>query len=70
MRSVRLSKEEALSFLLTHLVVEKGQVFEMNPSTLFAMMTLAGEAENRLSREEGLIPHEVIEAIAETFLNR
>jgi hypothetical protein len=69
MRS-RLTKEEALSFLLTHLVVEKEQVFEMNPATLFSIMALAAEAEGRLNREEGLIPHEVIESIAHSFQPR
>lgn len=70
MRSRRLSKEEALSFLLTHIVVEKGHSFEMNPTTLFTIMTMAAEAESRINAEEGVIPHEVIEDIAADFVSR
>jgi len=68
MRAARLSKEEALAFLLTHIVVEKAHAFEMNPSTLFALMNLAADAEIRVNNEEGVIPHEVIEEIATEFL--
>ncbi len=63
----RLNKEEALSFLLTHLVVERGETFEMNPLTLFHLMHLAAEAENRMQQEQGVIPHEVIEEITDGF---
>lgn len=68
MRSRRLSREEALSFLLTHIVVERSQTFEMNPATLFSLTSLAAEAEDLVNREEGVIPHEVIETIASRFL--
>lgn len=64
----RLSKEEALSFLLTHIVVERGKSFEMNQLNLFTMMNMASEAESRVNREEGVIPHEVIESIAADFI--
>lgn len=64
----RLTKEEALSFLLTHIVVEKDQPFEMNQSNLFTIMSLAAEAESRVNKEEGVIPHEVIEEIAADFI--
>lgn len=69
MRSARLSKEEALSFLITHIVVEKSHTFEMNQVTLFRLMTMAAEAETRINQEEGVIPHEVIESIAAGFLD-
>lgn len=64
----RISRPEALSFLLTHIVVEKGYTFEMNQSTLFTLTTMASEAENRINQEEGIIPHEVIEEIAAGFM--
>lgn len=67
MRSARLSKEEALSFLLTHIVVEKGQRFEMNQGSLFTLISMAAEASDRVNSEDGVIPHEVIEAIAADF---
>ena len=70
MPSRRLSKEEALSFLLTHIVVEKSHCFEMNPAMLFNLMTMAAEAESRINEEEGVIPHEVIEQIAGRFLEQ
>jgi len=64
----RISREEALSFLLTHMVVEKAYSFELNQSTLFTLTTMATEAENRINTEEGVIPHEVIEEIAAGFM--
>tara|TARA_R110002072_G_scaffold59158_5_gene150745 strand:- start:16735 stop:16947 length:213 start_codon:yes stop_codon:yes gene_type:complete len=64
----RLSKEEALSFLLTYLIVERQQSFTLNQMTLFSLSNLALEVEHRLSSEEGLIPHEVIEALADQFI--
>lgn len=67
MRKTRLTREEALSFLITHIVVEKGRAFEMNQATLFTLMNLASEAEGRVNKEEGLIPHEVIEELAAGF---
>jgi len=69
MRS-RLSREEALSFLLTHLVVERQYAFEINQESLFRIMNLAAEAESRLAEEEGLIPHEVIEQLAIRFIDQ
>ncbi len=65
----RLSREEALSFLLTHIVVERQHPFELNQATLFRIMSLAAEAEAAVNREDGLIPHEVIERIAGDFIN-
>ena len=66
----RLTREEALSFLLTHIVVERQHVFEINPTTLFTIMQLASEAESRVNSEEGVIPHEVIESIASRFIDQ
>tara|TARA_R110002110_G_scaffold77617_9_gene203905 strand:+ start:709 stop:1014 length:306 start_codon:yes stop_codon:yes gene_type:complete len=64
----RLTKEKALSFLLTYLIVDRQQSFTLDQMTLFNLTNLAAEAENRLSAEEGLIPHEVIESLADQFL--
>lgn len=66
MRS-RLSQQEALSFLLTHLVVERRVSFEMNQMTLFRLLSLASEAEEMVNREDGVIPHEIIEHVARQF---
>lgn len=64
----RISKEEALSFLLSYLIVEQQLVFELNPLSLFTLTNLAAEAEHKLSTEEGLIPHEIIETLAQQFI--
>jgi hypothetical protein len=64
----RISKEEALAFLLTYLIVDRQQVFELNQLSLFHLTNLAAKAELKLSEEEGLIPHELIETLAEQFI--
>jgi hypothetical protein len=66
----KLSKEEVLSFLLSHIVVEKACRFEMNPNSLFELMNLAAEAEKRVAMEDESIPHEVIEEVASAFIER
>lgn len=68
MKVRRLSKEQALSFLLTHIVVDKLHHFEMNQLNLFTLMSLASEAENRIEHEPGVIPHEIIEELAIPFI--
>ena len=64
----RLTKEEALSFLLTYLIVERQQTFTLNQMTLFNLSNVASEVVTRLASEEGLIPHEAIEALADQFI--
>ena len=64
-----MTKQEALSFLLTHIVVEKSIHFELNPASLFKLMTLADEAEQLISNGEGVIPHEVLENLAADFIS-
>lgn len=64
----RISKEEALSFLLSYLIVDRQLVFELNQLTLFKLTNLAAEAQHRLAEEEGLIPHELIETLADQFI--
>ena len=64
----RISKEEALALLLTYLIVDRQQVFELNQLSLFNLTNLAAKAELKLSEEEGLIPHELIETLAEQFI--
>lgn len=64
----RISKEEALAFLLTYIIVDRQTTFELNQLSLFNLTNLAAEAELKLSQEEGLIPHELIETLAEQFI--
>jgi len=63
----KLSKEEAFSFLLTHIVVERNYIFEMNPPNLFKLTHMAAEAVAVIEQAEDRIPHEVIENIALGF---
>tara|TARA_Y100001934_G_scaffold251596_1_gene314879 strand:- start:455 stop:676 length:222 start_codon:yes stop_codon:yes gene_type:complete len=64
----RITKEEAFSFLLTYIVVDQGRTVELDPVTLFNLMRIAGEAELVVNREDGVIPHEVIEEAAKAWI--
>jgi len=65
-----MSKEEALSFFLTHIVIAEEKTINLNPQTLFELMSLASEAESILTDKDDLIPHEVIESLAKSFIDR
>ena len=68
MHRSKITKEEALSFLLTCIVVENGQEITIDQITLFNLTSLAQNATELINTEEGVIPHEVIEALANEFL--
>lgn len=68
MRVARITTEEALSFLLTHIVVERNHAVELTPLSLLNLMNSARMAEDRINKEEGVIPHEVLEEIANDFI--
>ena len=68
MKKARVSKEEALCFLLTYLVVERNTTLELTQMTLFELSSLAQEAVDQISASEGVIPHEVIETLAASYL--
>ena len=68
MHKERISKEEALNFLLTHIIVERGQSITLDQLTLFNLTNLAKEAVIQISVSDGIIPHEVIESLAAEFL--
>ena len=63
----KFSKEDALSFLLTHIVIEQNNSFEMNQLNFFKLTQLAIEATAMIDQGEDLIPHEVIEEVALKF---
>lgn len=65
----RISRDEELSFILTYIIVEKSTAFQLDQLSLFSLTNLASQAAQKLSDEEGLIPHEVIEEIVAPFLN-
>jgi hypothetical protein len=67
-RTQRLTKADAVLFLLTYIVVEKGQSFEMSALNLFHIMSMANAAVEQANAEENSILHEIMEAIAEPFI--
>jgi hypothetical protein len=64
-----LTKEKALTFILTHIVVTKALPLLLTPHTLFQLMNLAAEAENTLNESNNLIPHEVIESLTNSYID-
>lgn len=64
----RITKSEALNFLLTHIVIEQGETIELNQVALFTLTNLAQQAVDEIESQEGIIPHEVIEALAAEYL--
>ncbi len=63
----KISKDETLSFLLTHIVIERQQTLSLDQLTLFRLTSLAQQAADRINAEDGLIPHEAIEETANLF---
>lgn len=63
----RITKAEALSFLLTYLIVEEGQTLTLDQLHLFKMSNLAQRAAEEINASEGTIPHEIIEQIASEY---
>jgi len=67
-RNQRLTKADAIAFLLTYIVVEKGQNFEMSALNLFHIMSMADIAVEQAIQQENSIPYEIIEALAQPFI--
>ena len=65
-----MTQQEALSFLLTHLVVEKNITLKIDQISLFNLMTVAGEAQQIVKDKEGVIPHEIIESLAGEYIKQ
>jgi len=65
----RISKEEALSFLLTYIVVEQSHHLVLDQLALFNLTNLALRAVDEMTGSEGIIPHEVIESLAKEYLD-
>jgi hypothetical protein len=65
----RISKEEALSFLLTYIVVEQNHHLVLDQLALFNLTNLALRAVDEMTGSEGIIPHEVIESLAKEYLD-
>jgi hypothetical protein len=65
--AARINKEEALSFLLTHLVIEKQLTIALDQLSLFELMNMAAQGAERINREQDVIPHEILQELAENF---
>ena len=65
----RITKEEALSFLLTFIVVEKQHSLVLDQLALFNLTNLALRAVEETNANEGVIPHELIESLATEYLD-
>ena len=68
MSKAKFSKEDALSFLLTFIVVERSQEITMDQFTLFTLTNLAQQAVDEINLSDGVIAHEVLESYANIFL--
>ncbi|MBT5701103.1 MAG: hypothetical protein HOI67_06595 [Gammaproteobacteria bacterium] len=65
----RMTKEEALSFLLTYLVVEQNHLLVLDQLELFNLTNLAQNAVEKMTDSEGIVPHELIESMAKEYLD-
>ncbi len=65
----RITREEALSFLLTYIVVEQNHNLALDQLALFDLTNLALRAVDEVGDNEGIIPHEIIESLATEYLD-
>ncbi len=70
MQKQKISRDEALSFLLTYIVVERNNELMINQIVLFQLSNVAQQAVDQINGEIGVIPHEVIERLANEFLEQ
>ncbi|MBQ76312.1 MAG: hypothetical protein CMQ20_14995 [Gammaproteobacteria bacterium] len=68
MQKPKITKEVALSFLLTYIVIEQSREIKIDQITLFEITNLAQQAADTINEEDDVIPHEVIEALANEYL--
>lgn len=64
----RTSKADALNFLLTYIIVERGHSLELNQLSLFKLTSVAQKAADEINNSDDTIPHEIIEALAEEYI--
>ena len=69
MHKTRLTKDEALSFLLTYIVIEQSRELQLDQLMLFTLFNLAQQAVDTINSDDGVVPHEAIEVIANNFLD-
>jgi len=64
----RINKAEALNFLLSHIVVERGESLHLDQFGLFKLNNIAQRAVDAINLSNEVIPHEVIENLADEYL--
>lgn len=64
----RITKEEAVTFLLTYIVVEKRFALQLDALALFQIMNIAAQGTQAINSTDGVTPHEVLEALADEFI--
>ena len=65
----RITKDEALSFLLTYIVVEQSIDLQLDQLTLFNLTSLAQQASDTINSKDGIIAHELMEELAQQYLD-
>jgi hypothetical protein len=64
----RITKEEALSFLLTYIVVERDFPLRLNPVGLFEIMNTASRGAHLINDGDDVTPHELLEQLADEYI--
>lgn len=68
MSKTQFSKNDAITFLLTHIVVDQAQPLPLTPAQLLSIMNLSEQATTSIEQNEHIIPHELVESMAGGFL--
>jgi len=64
----KLSKYDAMAYLLTRIMVDRAQPLTLAPALLFSTMNLSEQAVETLQQHKQIIPHELMESLTEEFL--
>ena len=66
----RIKKTDALSFLLTYIIVDQGHVLSLDSLSLFKLTRIAEQATDEINASEDAVPHEIIESMANIYLKQ
>ena len=66
----RIKKTEALSFLLTYIVIDQGHTLSLDSLSLFKLTRIAERATDEINASEDAVPHEIIESMADVYLKQ
>ena len=64
----KLSKYDAMAYLLTGIMVDRAQPLTLAPALLFSAMNLSEQAVETIQQHKQIIPHELMESLTEEFL--